>query len=64
MNVDIFNLNGDKISTLSSHYQKSGSYQMSWKTPADLSDGIYLLRVNTVSEKGVENANLKILLMR
>ncbi len=48
VNISVYNINGQKIATLSQGFQEAGEYSVLWQG-ADYSSGIYLYRLETDS---------------
>lgn len=62
VHLAVFDLTGQKIKTLVSHYQEPGTYEVSWQGidehGADVSSGVYLARLQTGAFTEIEKMTL------
>jgi len=62
LKLEIFNLNGIKISTLADKFQKAGNYHFEWNQKPEMKPGVYLLRYEVLSNGKIYEENVKILI--
>ena len=61
--LTVYNLMGQEVAKLVNEQKAAGSYTVEWM-PRNMASGMYIYRINVQTEKGLQTASKRLMLLK